>query len=137
MWMAVWFAPLGAPLAVGIIFAVEAAWYSGLTQLTGLIFYMPVFYMLGLPLAYVAMVLTGVPYLAWLHSRDQLDWAHVCVGSSILGILLWAGFSPMVLSNPTHIAAIPFGGFPGLIVGVLFSWIAKLPRRVSKKVPLK
>jgi hypothetical protein len=130
IWKPALVAPLGAPLAITLAMAWESVSNFGISGLRDLPAAMLFVFLFGLPISYIAMLLLGLPYLMWLRSKGWLSWLSVCMGAAVLGSAIWAtawgfGRQPQPL---TH--TIPIGALIGLVVGVIFSLVAKLPRRV-------
>lgn len=129
IWKPALVAPLGAPLAITLVMACESVSNFGISGLRDLPTAMLFVFLFGLPISYIVMLLFGLPYLMWLRSKGWLSWLSVCTGAAVLGSAIWAaawgfGRQPQPL---TH--TIPIGALIGLVVGVIFSWVAKLPRR--------
>ena len=40
-------------------------------------------FLFGLPVAYGAMLLFGVPYVLWLRAKGWLNWMFVCAGARL------------------------------------------------------
>lgn len=126
---AVLIAPFGVPLSITFAAAWEAVsnfGFSGLRDLPGT---MLLVFLFGLPISYGAMLLVGLPYLMWLRSKGWLTWVAVCIGAAVLGSAIWAGYWQLSFRPPSLARTIPVGALIGLVVGVIFSLVAKLPRR--------
>lgn len=130
VWKATLIAPLGVPLS--IIFA--AAWDSvsnfGFSGLRDLSVTAMLVFLFGLPISYGAMLLLGLPYILWLRSKGWLTWMSVCIGAAALGAAIWTGYWQLSLRPPPFARTIPVGALIGLVVGVIFSLVAKLSKRV-------
>lgn len=130
IWKPALVAPLGAPLAITLTMAWESVLNFGIFGLRDLPAAMLFVFLFGVPISYIAMLLLGLPYLMWLRSKGWLSWLSVCMGAAVLGSAIWAaawgfGRQPQPL---TH--TIPIGALIGLVVGVIFSLVANLPKRV-------
>lgn len=130
IWKPALVAPLGAPLAITFAMAWESVSNFGIPGLRDLPAAMLFVFLFGVPISYIAMLLLGLPYLMWLRSKGWLSWMSVCIGAVVLGSAIWAaawgfGRQPKPLTD-----TIPIGALIGLAVGVIFSLVAKLPKRV-------
>ena len=131
IWKAALIAPLGVPLSITLSIVLESVWHLGLSGLRDLPIVVLAVFLFGLPISYGVMLLLGVPYLMWLRSRGWLSWVFVCIGAAVLGSAIWAGYWQLSLSPPPLLTrSIPVGALIGLVVGAIFSLVAKLPRRV-------
>jgi len=130
IWRAVLVAPLGAPLSISVVTVAETTLKTGLSGLGDLPMLTLFVFLFGLPFAYGVMLLLGLPYLIWLRSRGWLAWTSVCVGATVLGAVTWAGYWSLSLSPLPLISTVPAGGLIGFIVGVIFSALAELPKRI-------
>ena len=130
IWRAALIAPLGVPLSITVAAAWEAVSNFGLSGLRDLPVTMLFVFLFGLPISYGAMLLIGLPYLMWLRSKGWLTWVFVCLGAAVLGSAIWAGYWQLSLRPPSLTRTIPVGALIGLVVGIIFSLVAKLPRRV-------
>lgn len=131
IWKPALIAPLGVPLAITLAMAWESVSNFGLPGLRDLPSAMFFVFLFGLPISYIAMLLLGLPYLMWLRSKGWLSWMSVCMGAAVLGSVIWAaawgfGRQPQPLTR-----TIPIGALIGLVAGVIFSAVARLPRRLS------
>jgi hypothetical protein len=129
IWKAVLLAPIAAPFAVSVVIACDAAsfnYFTGLRDVpvAGLFF---VIFFFGLPMSYVGMFIFGLPYILWLRSRNILTRPLVCLGSSLVGVLVWAGyFLRSSQHTPSVIPTLIAGLLIGLFVGLVFCRIAGL-----------
>jgi len=130
LWKAALIAPLGVPLSITFAAAWESISNFGLSELRDLPAAMLLVFLFGLPISYGAMLLFGLPYLLWLRSKGWLTWVFVCMGAAVLGAAIWAGYWQLSLRPPSLTRTIPVGVLIGLVVGVIFSLVAKLPKRV-------
>lgn len=122
---AVLIAPVAAPLAITVWAAWEAVSVSGIAGLRDVPIVALLLFAFGLPISYIAMLLLGLPYLLWLRSRNLLTWTPVCAGAALLGAIVWTGYWQLSLSPPSILKTLPVGALIGLLVGVLFCWIAR------------
>lgn len=118
------------PLSITFAAAGDAVSNFGFAGLRDLPATVLLVFLFGLPISYGAMLLLGVPYLLWLRSKGWLTWTFVCIGAVVLGATIWAGYWQLSLRPPPLTRTIPVGALIGLIVGVIFSVVAKLPKRV-------
>lgn len=128
IWRPALIAPLGAPLSITLVMAWEAVSNFGLLGLRDLPASILFVFLFGLPISYIAMLLFGMPYLLWLRSKGWLSWVSVCLGAAVLGSAIWAaawgfGRHPQLLMR-----TVPVGAIVGLVVGIIFSAVAKLPK---------
>lgn len=128
LWKAAFVAPLGVPLSITFAAGWEAVSNFGLSGLRDLPATMLLVFFFGLPISYGVMLLFGLPYIMWLRSKGWLTWVFVCVGASVLSSIVWAGYWQLSLRPPPFAHTIPVGMLIGLVVGVIFSLIAKLPK---------
>lgn len=129
IWKATLIAPMGVPLAVTFAVAWEAVSNFGFSGLRDVPATMLLIFLFGLPISYGAMLLLGMPYLLWLRSRGRLTWLPVCLGAAALGAAIWAGYWQLSARPPSLARTVPVGALIGLFVGIIFSLIAKLPKR--------
>lgn len=122
-------APLGAPLAITFAITLEAVSNFGFSGLRDVPATLLLVFLFGLPISYGAMLLLGLPYLMWLRSKGWLTWILVCFGAAVLGSAIWSGYWRLSLRPPSLMHTIPIGALIGLVVGVIFNLVAKLPRR--------
>ena len=108
----------------------EAVSNFGLPGLRDLPVAMVFIFTFGLPISYIAMLLLGVPYLRWLHSRGWLSWGPVCLGAAVLGSAIWAAAWGFGRQPQPLMRTIPVGALIGLVVAAIFCLVAKLPKRV-------
>lgn len=130
IWRAALIAPLGVPLSITVAAAWEAMSNFGLSGLRDMPVTMLFVFLFGLPISYGAMLLIGLPYLMWLRSKGWLTWVFACIGAAVLGSAIWAGYWQLSFRPPPLTRTIPVGALIGLVVGIIFSLVAKLPRRV-------
>jgi hypothetical protein len=130
IWKAALIAPLGVPLSITFSIVWESVAHLGLSGLRDVSIAILFVFLFGLPISYGIMLLLGLPYLFWLRSRGWLTWMFVCIGAVVLGAAMWAGYWQLSLSPPPLTRTIPAGALIGFVVGVIFSLVAKLPKRV-------
>jgi hypothetical protein len=124
VWKAVAIAPAAAPLAITAGVAWDLVSVSGVEGLRDLPIAALFFFAVGLPISYFAMLILGLPYVLWLRSRNWLTWLPVYVGSAALGAVVWSGYWQMSLRPPRLPQTLALGAVIGLVVGVVFCWIA-------------
>jgi hypothetical protein len=125
IWKAVLVAPVAVPLAITAWAAWESVSVSGIAGLRDVPIAALFFFAFGLPISYIAMLLLGLPYLLWLRSRNLLTWAPVCVGAALLGAIVWCGYWQLSLSPPSFLKTLLVGAVIGLLVGIVFCWVAR------------
>ncbi len=91
----------------------------------------------ALPMAGAAMLLFGVPYILWLRAYHRLNVYTVCVGSSLIGPIVFVVFSllPTVDGPPPLAALVAAAGF-GLASGLAFC-LGSGPNNSFKPKPLR
>jgi hypothetical protein len=137
-WKATLIAPIAAPLAITAAAAWGSVWLNGISGLRDVPISALFFFGFGLPISYVAMLTLGLPYLLWLRSRNWLTWAPVYTGATLLGAAVWAGYWQMSLRPPSLLKTLPVGSIIGLLVGILFCWVARCgPNNSFKPNPLR
>ncbi len=127
IWKATLIAPLGVPLSIVFVVAVESVLNDGIPGLRDLPATMFLVFLFGLPISYGVMLFLGLPYLIWLRSKKQLTWVFVCIGSIVFGSTIWSGYWQLSPHSPPFMSTIPTGAFIGFVVGVTFCLVAKLP----------
>ena len=131
-------APVAAPLAITVAMAWDSVSLSGMSGLRDMPIEALFFFAFGLPISYIAMLVLGLPYLLWLRSRNWLTWAAVYVGAAFLGAVVWTGYWQMSLRPPSLVKTLPVGSAIGLLVGILFCWVARCgPNKSFKPNPLR
>src|SRR4249919_3512368 len=131
-------APAAAPLAITVASMLDAMPLDGLSALEAFPTMVLLFFIFGLPISYAAMLVLGLPYVLWLRSRDLLTWVPVYAGSALLGSIVWAGYWQMSLRPPSLLKTLPIGAAIGLLVGVVFCWVARCgPNNSFKPKPLR
>lgn len=134
IWKPALIAPLGVPLAITLAMAWEAVSNFGIPGLRDLPAAMLFVFLFGVPISYIVMLLLGLPYLMWLRSKGWLSWMSVCIGAAVLSSLIWSAAWGFGRQPQPLIHTIPIGALIGLVVGVIFSLVAKLPRGARKGV---
>lgn len=129
LWKGALVAPWGVPVSITLVAAWEALSNSGVAGLRDLPATLLLVFLFGLPVSYGVMLLLGLPYLMWLRARGWLTWVFVCAGAAALGAAIWAGYWQLSLRPPLLAQTVPVGALIGLVVGGLFSLVARLPAR--------
>jgi len=138
IWKAVLVAPVAAPLAITAWAAWESVSVSGVAGLGDVPIAALFFFAFGLPISYIAMLVLGLPYVLWLRSRNLLTWGPVYAGATLLGAIVWSGYWQMSLRPPSLLKTLPVGAVIGLLVGILFCWVARCgPNSSFKPTPLR
>jgi hypothetical protein len=138
VWKAALIAPVAAPLAITAAAAWEAVTLGGIAGLLDVPIAALFFFAFGLPIAYMAMLVLGLPYVLWLRSRGWLTWAPVYAGSALLGAAVWAGYWQLSIRPPSPIKTLPVGAVIGVLVGIVFCWVARCgPNKSFKPNPLR
>ena len=138
IWKAVLVAPIAAPLALTAWAAFESVSLNGVAGFCDIPIAALVLFGFGLPISYIAMVVLGLPYVLWLRSRNLLSWVPVYSGAALLGSIVWSGYWQLSYHPPSLIKTAPTGGAIGLLVGILFCWVAGCgPNNSFKPTPLR
>ena len=138
IWKAVLVAPVAAPLAITAWAAWESVTASGIAGFRDIPIAALFVFAFGLPISYIAMLVLGLPYILWLRSRNMLTWLPVYAGSALLGAIVWSGYWQMSLRPPSLLKTLPVGASIGLLVGILFCWVARCgPNNSFKPKPLR
>ena len=138
----IWKAILVSPVAVPLVLTAWVAWesisISGIAGLRDVPIAALFLFAFGLPISYIAMLVLGLPYLLWLRSRNWLTWIPVYTGATLLGAAVWAGYWQMSMHPPSLLKALPVGAGIGLVVGIVFCWVAGCgPNNSFKPTPLR
>lgn len=120
IWLGVLLAPLCGPMALQLFVLLVTA-PDGLADAPAVIF---LYSMIGLPIAYSAMLMLGLPYLLWLRKTGRLGWLTVCAGAAFAGsVSLPAGAVLIIGRLADPFGAALGGGVLGLISGIFFCLI--------------
>lgn len=138
VWKAALVAPVAAPLALTAWAAWESVSVSGIAGLSDVPIAALFFFAFGLPISYIAMLVIGVPYVLWLRSRNLLSWLPIYSAATVLGAIVWSGYWQMSLRPHLLLKTLPVGAVVGLLVGILFCWVARCgPNNSFKPPPLR
>ena len=87
-----------------------------------------IFLTIAIPVAVLAMVFLGLPYVLWLRSRDRLNAFYVCLGSTAIGCAwFWLLSSLLSLDQRSpELLQIVWGAGLGFVAGAAFSLAAGL-----------
>jgi hypothetical protein len=129
----IWFAVLVTPWAVPLAFFL----WSILTILftAGSFKDWPVlfaFFIFGLPPAYLAMLIFGLPYVLWLRSRGALTVPLVCIGAVLASVVAVPAYAWLIDPQipPTGFGILLFAAL-GLLSGMVFCVAAGITFRPS------
>ena len=135
---AVLLAPIAAPLALTAWAAWESVSLGGVAGLSDVPIAALFLFGFGLPISYIAMLVAGLPYVLWLRSRNLLTWVPVYTGATLLGAVVWSGYWQLSLRPPSLLKTLPIGAAIGLLVGIVFCWVAHCgPNNSFKPTPLR
>jgi hypothetical protein len=126
---AVLVAPISAPLAVTGAMAWEAVAVSGVAGFRDVPLAALIVFAFGLPISYAAMLVFGLPYVLWLRAGNRLNWIYVCIGAAVLGSVTWTSCWHFGYRPPSVPKSLAIGAAIGLLVGVVFCWVAGLKIR--------
>jgi hypothetical protein len=127
LWVATIVTPLVIPLAYFLVLV--AAEFAGEHSSSESVFRaIGILYMVGLPLAFGAMCLVGLPLVLLLRSQRMLTSGYVLIGASVIGVLTVAAFTGLV-DGSWHPILTLWGLGLGLFAGVVFCLIAGIPFR--------
>jgi len=131
IWKAALVAPIGVPLAITLWIVWAATTSLGLAGLRKVCVVTAYVFIYALPVAYGVMLLLGMPIVLLFRAKGWLAWTTVCIGAAVLGAAIWFGCWQWALSEPKSPAWTLFdGALIGLFVGIMFSMVAELPKRV-------
>jgi hypothetical protein len=86
--------------------------------------------MVGLPLAFGAMCLIGLPLVLLLRSQRMLTPGYVLIGASVIGVLTMSAFSGLLGGAWDPLLTL-WGLGLGLFSGFVFCFVAGIPFRAS------
>jgi hypothetical protein len=131
----IWFAVLVAPWAVPLAFVLWATFATLFTEGVGGFKDWPVlfgFFIFGLPPAYAAMLIFGLPYVLWLRARGSLTFPLVCLGAMLASVISIAVFGWLTDPNvPPSWSSILLSASLGLLSGMAFCVAAGITFRRS------
>lgn len=122
---AVLVAPVAAPVAMAAWVTCEAVSTAGIDGLRDAPVAALLVFAFGLPASYIVMLTLGLPCVLLLRSRNLLTRVRVYAGAALLGAVVWSGYWQMSFRPPSPLATIPVGAAIGLLVGILFCWVAR------------
>ena len=130
LWIATIVTPLLTPLAYFLVLV--AAEFTGVHASGESVFRaMGILYLVGLPLAFGAMGLVGLPLVLLLRSQSMLTPGYVLIGASVIGVLTMAVFTGLI-GGSWDPGLTLWGLGHGLFAGFLFCFVAGIPFRESR-----
>ena len=131
----IWFAALVAPWAVPLAFVLWATLAILFTEGVAGFKDWPVlfgFFVFGLPPAYAAMLIFGLPYVLWLRARGSLTFPLVCVGAMLASVISVPALAWLTGPHvPPSWSSILLSVSLGLLSGVVFCIAAGITFRPS------
>jgi hypothetical protein len=130
LWVATIVTPLITPLAYFLVLV--AAEFAGEHSSSESVFRaIGILYMVGLPLAFGAMCLVGLPLVLLLRSQRMLTAGYVLIGASVIGMLTMSTFTGLTDGAWDPVLTL-WGLGIGLFSGVVFCFVAGIPFRDSR-----
>lgn len=99
-----------------------------------LLFGSAIFLAFAVPVAFIAMLLFGLPYVLWLRFRGLLNTLSVCAGATVIGSIVFGLLSWLLTwdHRPPGMAQLALGAGLGFSAGVAFALAAGLTIRSSR-----
>ncbi|MBT3032051.1 MAG: hypothetical protein KME36_13200 [Candidatus Thiodiazotropha sp. (ex Lucina pensylvanica)] len=123
------FAPLVAPIIyfIGVLLFTDTG-AQNVRVLMRSFFFVSAF---ALPVAYVSVIIIGLPTIAILNSKGALSTRNIVMigagaGAVLFTAFIWlmSGFGPFVFEPPQVFMFLGAGALQGLVVSFVFAWIA-------------
>jgi hypothetical protein len=127
LWVATLATPLITPLACFLVLLV-AEFMGEHSSSESMFRAIGILYMVGLPLAFGAMCLVGLPLVLLLRSQALLTPRYVLIGASVIGVLTIAAFFGLMDDSWDPVLTL-WGLGLGLFAGVVFCLVAGIPFR--------
>ena len=87
-----------------------------------------IFLTIAIPVALLAMVFLGLPYVLWLRARGRLNAVYLCLSSTAIGCVWFWLLSSLLSLDPRSpgLLQLAWGAGLGLVAGAAFSLAAGL-----------
>jgi hypothetical protein len=134
LWLGMLLASLAPPVClIGIILFTG----TDLPSFTEVLSTVSLAYLVAFPIALVAMLTLGLPFVLWLRSHNMLNILSVCIGSVLIGA---ASFTLLTIAirwdHQFELAQLLYGAGFGLAAGIAFC-IGAGPNNSFKPTPLR
>lgn len=122
-------APLAAPIVyfLGVLLFTETREQNANEIIRSFFFISAI----ALPVAYVAVIIVGLPVFTILNGKGALSTKNVVIigtgaGAALFTAFIWlmSGFGPFVLEPPQVFMYLGAGALLGLVVSFVFAWVA-------------
>jgi hypothetical protein len=121
IWLGFLIAPLAAPLAFIVVLAAYDAASGGIEDIIRFLKGTVIFFIIGVPISYGAMLVLGLPYVLWLKRLGRFTSNYICLGAIVSGAITftayWAGGRN--LPQPLVYYSL-LGSLLGLVSGLVF-----------------
>ncbi len=129
LWVATLITPLVTPLAY-LLVLLTIDYTSDHHSPESIFRAIGILYFVGMPLAFGAMFLVGLPLVLLLRSQQLLTTGYVLIGSTVVGMLTMAAFSGLMDGRWNPVLTL-WGLGLGLFAGFVFCLAAGIPFRRS------
>jgi hypothetical protein len=134
LWFASFIAGVSAPFAYWLMLLIIEIVTSGSFVKYAALQALAMTAMIGVPVCVIAAFAFGFPFALLLRKLGGLSALNLCAGAAIIGVLVAAGLTKMLMpSNPVDIAIAGLGGAVGLFAGMVFCLVGCIP--VRRKTP--
>ena len=133
LWLGVLFASLVVPIT--LIFIALISQFRAPSSANLLIGIGGIF-VIATPISFLATTLFGLPYVLFLRALKILNWTYICVGASLIGVLVDLLLVWLVSGELTKLSQGLLAAFIGLVSGIAFCLGAR-PNNSFKPTPLR
>ncbi len=117
LWLGVLFASLVVPIALIFIALIsQARAPSSANLLIGI----GGIFVIATPISFLATTLLGLPFVLLLRALKILNWTYVCIGASLIGVLIDIFLVWLVSDELTKLSQAVLAAFIGFVSGIAF-----------------
>jgi len=121
-----------APMGYALFAILTTLQQMGIDGITMVYPFIQLIFMIGLPIAALAMFLIGLPLTVWFRARGWLRADLVCLAAAGVGILAWSLFLVFVDGGPPSVGQLLAGAALGAVSGLVFCLTAGLRWRIRR-----
>ena len=117
LWLGVLFASLVVPITLICIALISQ---SRAPSSANLLIGIGGIFVIATPVSFLATTLLGLPFVLFLRALKILNWTYVCVGASLIGVLVDLLLVWLVSGELTKLSQGLLAAFIGLVSGIAF-----------------